>query len=138
MKKYIHPSLESGKKFYETFHEKEKVVMLNLLKFKQKADYTNFPELKPASEVSGEEAYQLYMKNIYPEFVKTGSRVVYFGKCGSFLIGPETEKWDAVLMIEYQSVTIFMEFTQAKGYLEHAGHRTAALEDSRLIPSVEL
>lgn len=30
-----------------------------------------------------------------------------------------------------------MEFAQSKDYLKHAGHRTAALEDSRLLPISE-
>ena len=138
MQKYINVNPESGKKFYQDFYNKGGIVMLNLLKFRQKADYTNLEQIKPNEEVTGEKAYQLYMKNILHEFEKAGSRIIYYGKSKDFLIGPEPEKWDAVLIVEYESVMKFMELTQNQDYLKNAGHRNAALEDSRLLPSTEI
>jgi len=138
MSNYIDATPEAGKEFYQTFHNKGKVVMLNLLKFRQKADYSNLEQLKPAREITGEEAYQLYMKSTLPELEKAGGRIIYYGKCNGFLIGPETEKWDALLVVEHASVIKFMEFAQNKDYQKTAGHRTAALEDSRLLPSSEI
>lgn len=138
MKKHINASLESGKKFYKDFHDKGKVVMLNLLKFKQKADYTNLEQIKPKLDISGEKAYELYMESTLPELKKAGSRIIYYGKSKDFLIGPESEKWDAVLILEHQSVIKFMEFAQNKDYLKTVGHRTAALDDSRLLPTTEM
>ena len=138
MKNYIETDYESGKRFYQDFHDKGKVVMLNLLKFREKADYTNLEELKPKQEISGEEAYRLYIDGALPELKKVGSRVIYYGKSKDFLIGPDTEKWDVVLIVEHQSVSKFMEFAENKDYLKIAGHRTAALEDSRLLPSTEM
>jgi uncharacterized protein (DUF1330 family) len=121
--KYIAASPEAGKAFYQNFHDKGKVVMLNLLKFKATADYTNFEELKPSQEISGEEAYQLYFDSTLPELEKAGSRIVYYGKSRSFLIGPGTEKWDAVLLVEHESVLKFMEFAQNEDYLKNAEQR---------------
>lgn len=138
MVKYLDASQESGKRFYQEFHGKGKIVILNLLKFREKADYTNYEQLQPEEELGGEEAYQLYMDSTLPELQKAGSKILYYGKCKGFLIGPESEKWDAVLMVEHQSVLKFMEFAKNKDYLKSAGHRTAALEDSRLLPSNEI
>ncbi len=138
MNKHIDASPEAGKEFYQHFHDKGSIVMLNLLKFKETADYTNFEALKPATEISGEEAYQLYMEETLPELEKTGSRIIYYGKSRNFLIGPDSEKWDAVLLVEHESVLKFMEFAQNPDYLKKAGHRTAALEDSRLLPTNEI
>ena len=138
MDKYVDPNLESGKRFYQEFHDRGKIVMLNLLKFRPKADYSNLKHLKPEKEISGEEAYQLYLDNTLPELKKVGSKIIYYGKGKHFLIGPESEKWDAILMVEHQSVMKFMEFAQNKDYLKTAGHRTAALEDSRLLPTTEM
>ena len=112
--------------------------MLNLLKFRKKADYSNFKQLNPGKEISGKEAYDLYMKNTLPELKKAGSQIIYYGRCNNFLIGPESKKWDVILIVKHQSVIKFMEFAQHKEYLKHAGHRTAALEDSRLLPSTEI
>ena len=138
MNKHIDASPEAGKEFYQKFHDKGKIVMLNLLKFRTTADYTNLEELKPAKDISGEEAYQMYMDSTLPELEKAGSRIIYFGKSNDFLIGPNSEKWDAVLLVEHKSVLKFMEFAQNPDYLKKAGHRTAALEDSRLLPTNEI
>lgn len=138
MSKHIDARPEAGKEFYQNFHDKGKVVMLNLLKFRETADYTNLEGLKPTKNISGEEAYQLYMDSTLPELEKAGSRIIYFGKSRNFLIGPDSEKWDAVLLVEHESVLKFMEFAQNPDYLKKAGHRTAALEDSRLLPTNEI
>ncbi len=137
MEKYIHATPESGKDFYLEFKDKGKIVLLNLLKFNTKANYTNLDSLKPEKELSGKEAYQLYMDHTLPELKKAGSRVLFYGDSKNFLIGPESESWDAVLLVEHVSVAKFMEFSQNKDYLKTAGHRTAALEDSRLLPTSE-
>jgi uncharacterized protein (DUF1330 family) len=137
MTKHIDATLEAGKEFYQKFNNKGKIVMLNLLKFKATADYTNLEEIKPSNEISGEKAYQLYMDSTLPELEKAGSRIIYFGMSQNFLIGPDNEKWDAVVLVEHESVLKFIEFAQNPDYLKNAGHRTAALEDSRLLPSNE-
>ena len=138
MKKYINVTPEAGKEFYQNFNNKGKIVMLNLLKFRAKADYSGKEQLKPEGEITGEEAYQLYIKNTVPHLKKAGSRVIYHGKSKGFLIGPETEKWDAIIVVEHESVVKFIEFSKNKDYLKTVGHRTAALEDSRLLPSNEI
>lgn len=137
MKKYVDATPEAGKDFYLNFRGKGKVVMLNLLKFKSIADYSDFEMLRPNEDISGREAYDLYMKNTLPHLTKAGSRILYFGDAQNFLIGPESKQWDAVLLVEHASVEAFMEFAQNKDYIETTGHRTAALEDSRLLPSSE-
>ena len=134
MENYISPTDEQGKEFYQDYHDKGKVVMLNLLKFREVADYSNFEELRPANEISGREAYQLYIENTMPILAKAGAKVLFSGSTKGFLIGPEKEKWDTVLLVEHQSVGAFMQFAQDEEYLKGAGHRTAALEDSRLLP----
>lgn len=137
MEKYLDVKPESGKNFYQDFHDKGKVVMLNLLKFKPKADYTGLESLKPEKDITGKEAYQLYMDSTLLELKKAGSRIIFYGSSKNFLIGPEFENWDAVLLVEHQSVVKFMEFAQNKDYLKTAGHRAAALDDSRLMPITE-
>ena len=134
MKTYIHPQEEAGKQFYMDFHQKGEIVMLNLLKFKPIADYTGMEALKPEGEVTGEEAYKLYMQYTRPHLKEAGSRLLFSGSSGNFLIGPEQERWDLALLVAHQSVAKFIAFSQNEAYLKTAGHRTAALEDSRLLP----
>jgi len=73
-----------------------------------------------------------------PFIADVGSQVLFYGKCNHFLIGPEAEQWDAVLLVKHVSVDIFMAFAQNEAYLEIVGHRTAALQDSRLLPLSEI
>ncbi|MEM6263211.1 MAG: DUF1330 domain-containing protein [Bacteroidota bacterium] len=134
MSTYLHPTDETGKQFYIDFHQKGPVVMLNLLKFKTVADYSDFPALKPVQEVTGKEAYDLYMACTAPHLKEAGSRVLFYGACNQYLIGPELESWDSILLVEHASVHSFMAFAQHEAYLITAGHRTAALADSRLLP----
>ena len=138
MKKYLEASPESGKKFYMDYLNKGKIIMLNLLKFHLEADYTNFDELKPKSKISGEEAYELYMENTLPKLKNIGSKIIYYGKSTNFLIGPDSEKWDAILLVEHESIEKFMTFSQSKVYLNNVGHRMAGLADSRLLPTTEI
>lgn len=113
------------------------IVMLNLLRFREFADYSEFPKLAPTETISGEQAYQLYIKHTLPHLEKAGGEIVFMGKGGNYLVGPTNERWDAVLLIRQKSVESFMAFAQDVEYMKGIGHRTAALEDSRLLPLVE-
>lgn len=133
---HIHANQETGKAFFMRGIPGP-VVMLNLLKFKDVADYSGSPELTPNDEISGKEAYTLYMQGVGPLLEAAGGEVLFRGKGGSFLIGPESESWDLVLVVKHASVQKFMAFAQDEAYLKIAGHRTAALQDSRLLPMEE-
>ena len=109
--------------------------MLNLLKYRAIADYNGLDEIQASQALSGEEAYRLYLEYTLPLLEKAGSKVLYFGESHHFVIGPENEKWDAILLVEHESVAKFLEFSMSGEYLKTAGHRWAALEDSRLLPS---
>lgn len=111
--------------------------MLNLLRFREQADYTAFPDLDPGRAISGKEAYQLYIDHTLPFLREVGAEVIFSGQGGHLLIGPEAEQWDTVLLVRHQSKEAFLGFANNKGYLAGAGHRTAALADSRLLPIQE-
>ena len=135
-KTYLDPTQESGQDFYLN-EMSGPIVMLNLLRFRDVADYSASPELAPAEPISGSKAYEHYMKHTRPFLEGGGGEVLFMGKGSSFLIGPSEEKWDAVLLVKQQSKDSFMAFAQNEGYLKGLGHRTAALADSRLMPMKE-
>ena len=68
---------------------------------------------------------------------KSGGDVLFLGRGGPFLIGPSNERWDAALLVRQHSVAAFMAFGSDRENLAGIGHRTAALEDSRLLPLLE-
>lgn len=138
MTNYINATPKAGKDFYVDFSAKGEVVMLNLLKFKSTADYSGFEQIQPKIDLTGEEAFKLYSQNTSQALKNIGSEIMFFGKSNRFLIGPDFEKWDAILLVKHQSVQAFMQFAESEAYLNNVGHRTAALEDSRLLPSTEI
>jgi hypothetical protein len=113
------------------------VVMLNLLRFREQADYSSFPELAPPSPISGSDAYDLYVRHTMPFLTASGGSVVFYGTGGHNFIGPSDERWDLVMAIRQASVADFFAFASNAEYMAGVGHRAAALEDSRLIPMVE-
>jgi uncharacterized protein (DUF1330 family) len=136
MQTYLEPTRESGRAFFSR-NISGSVVMLNLLRFRTTADYSATPELAPGAPISGEEAYRLYMEQTLPHLEGSGGKVLFYGRGGHFLIGPVAERWDAVLLVQQQSTAAFLAFASNQEYLLGMGHRTAALEDSRLLPLQE-
>lgn len=133
---YIHPTKEAGAAFFGAPPEGP-VVMLNLLRFREVADYSKSPHLAPASPVSGEEAYRRYAAHTMPLLQKAGSEVLLLGKSRPPLIGPTDERWDLVLLVRHRNAQAFLAFATDEAYLAGEGHRTAALADSRLLPITE-
>ncbi len=136
MAAHIEPTPEAGAAFVRRGVDGE-VVMLNLLRFREQADYSRSPELAPDEPISGRDAYHRYEANTLPLLQAAGGEVVYYADGGDPLIGPSDERWDLVLLVRYPSPEVFLSFTSDADYLAGVGHRTAALEDSRLLPTVE-
>ncbi len=110
------------------------LTMLNLLRFRDQADYTNAPELAPSEPLSGEEAYGVYMDLTFPLLSQVGGTVLLTGTGGPLLIGPVETRWDRVLVVQYPDLEAFVQMIQSPEYQAIAGHRSAALADSRLLP----
>jgi len=131
--RYLEPTQQSGRAFIKR-EMQGNVVMLNLLRFRETADYSANPELAPEQAISGAEAFDHYIRHTLPFLHESGGDVQFLGTGGSFLIGPEHERWDLVMMVRQSSVESFLAFSSHKEYLAGIGHRTAAIADSRLLP----
>ena len=134
--RFLEVSQEAGAAFFSR-NISGPVTMLNLLRFRDVADYSANPELMPDEPISGAEAYQKYIDYTMPFLKKSGGDLVFLGKGGKFLIGPQEEQWDLMMLVRQNSVADFMAFASNEAYLVGMGHRTAALEDSRLLPLIE-
>ena len=110
------------------------VVMLNLLKYRPLADYNGYPEEKPCS---GVEAYTRYTQRTLPLVKDKGVKIIFAGNMHAPLIGPDSEQWDDILVVHYPAARILSELFASAAYREIKYHRTAALQDSRLIPMTE-
>lgn len=113
------------------------VVMLNLLRFREIANYSGHPDLAPDEPISGRAAYAKYAIHTLPLLQAAGGLLLYSGNGGDFLIGPVGKGWDRVLLVRHKSIEAFMSFASDPSYAAGAGHRTAALQDSRLLPLID-
>jgi hypothetical protein len=134
--RYLEPTQDAGRAFV-TRQIAGPVVMLNLLRFRETADYSATPHLAPPHPISGADAFQRYIDHTLPYLRETGGDVIFLGAGGPLLIGPASERWDMMMLVRQQSVASFLSFASHDAYLAGLGHRTAALEDSRLLPLVE-
>ena len=133
---YLDPTDESARALFRRAIEGP-VTMLNLLRFREWADYSGLPELAPPQPISGADAYERYVRHTLPFLHASGGSVTFLGAGGAWFVGPGDERWDLVMLIRQASVSDFFAFAANEGYLAGMGHRTAALEDSRLLPIVE-
>jgi len=131
--RHLEPTQEAGRAFVRRGIEGE-ITMLNLLRFRAIADYAADPELAPGSPISGAAAFDRYVRHTLPLLRETGGELVFLGRGGAFLIGPQDERWDLVMMVRQSSAEAFLAFAAHEAYLDGLGHRTAAIEDSRLLP----
>src|SRR5882672_1019947 len=82
------------------------VVMLNLLKFKARAE---------GESGSGADAYKRYGEAAVKLVEEQGGRVLWQGRADQILIGDTAEGWDSVVLVEYPSRRAFVEMvTQPK------------------------
>ena len=108
--------------------------MLNLLRFREMADYTNHSAIAPKQPISGRLAFDLYINHTEPFLKASGGEILFLGDAGEFFIGPKEERWDLVMLIRQRSLADFMSFATHEDYLKGIGHREAAIIDSRLLP----
>jgi uncharacterized protein (DUF1330 family) len=98
-------------------------VMVNLLKFKPRAEYVDGTD----SHLSGEAAYMRYGEEVRKLVEALGGRVRYSGAVTGLMLGQVEELWDAVALAEYHSLAAFrdMAMSPAMHAIEH--HRKAGL-----------
>jgi len=132
-KTYLYPSYEAGRDLMLK-NIQGSIVNLNLIHLKEIADYSEFPEIAPAKEISGYEAFMLYIDLAKPFVEQSGGEILFIGKGDRFLIGPQDEQWDVCMLIRQRSVSDFFAFEQNPDYMKITGHRSAAILDSRLLP----
>ena len=98
-------------------------VMVNLLKFKAKAEYEDGSD----AHLTGAEAYVRYGEEVRKLVEGLGGRIRYQGRVTGLLLGDVEELWDVVALAEYPSLEAFrnMALSPAMHAIEH--HRKAGL-----------
>jgi len=100
------------------------VVMLNLLKFKERAT---------GEEGTGADAYRRYGDAVIKMVEERGGRILWSGRATHVLVGEEADKWDAVALVQYPSPAAFLDMATSAEYQKIHGHREAGLLSTVLI-----
>lgn len=112
---------------------REPIVMVNLVKFKDKATY---PDGR-ADDLSGRAAYARYSVEMRSYVEAHGGRILFLGEVGSLVVGEVEELWDAVALVEYPSMEAFVQIATSPEVAEFGIHREAGLAGQLLIQAVE-
>jgi uncharacterized protein (DUF1330 family) len=127
---YIDPERDQFDAFKDMARD-EPVMMLNLVRFREKAAYED------GREATGAEAYAAYGKASGPVFRRVGGEIVWRGKPELMLIGPRDKHWDMIFVARYPAASAFLEMVTDPEYRLAVKHRQAAVKDSRLIRTAE-
>jgi len=124
----IHPTHEQFQELIEKAPTGP-LIMVNLLKFKEKAEYADGRE----TNLSGPDAYRIYGAMMRKRIEADGGRFVFNAYTNTLVIGDGGLEWDTVAIVEYASLENFKEIVSSPEYQEMALHREAGLEHQLLI-----
>lgn len=108
------------------------IYMVNLLKFKTKAEYEDGRE----TDLTGYEAYQLYGRAV-PELLKDYGGELTFAADVTFLaLGQVEELWDEVAIVQYPNRGALLQMSSSQAWRDAAVHRSAGLAGQLNIETV--
>lgn len=119
----IHPTAEQMQALAAIDQDKP-VVMLNILRFKEKTDEGN---------ETGFEAYARYAKNVQSHLKGVGGKVIWHGQAAQVVIGNTENPPHMILLVEYPSVKHFIKMATDPEYIKVSKDRTIALEYGGLV-----
>lgn len=118
----VNPSPERMQEFFGG-EEDGAFVMVNLLKFKDRAEYADGRE----TDLSGAEAYALYSAAVVNCLADVGGKPRYAGPVTGLMLGEVEENWDMVALAEYPSLKAMRTMIASPDYQKISVHRTAGL-----------
>ncbi len=98
-------------------------VMVNLLKFKDKATYPDGRE----PDISGADAYLRYGMAVREHIERVGGKSGYAGRITGLMLGEVSAMWDMVALVEYPSLVALRDMVMHPQYQAIAVHREAGL-----------
>ncbi len=119
----LQPDSDRIRKFFGEDASNEPFVMVNLLKFREKAEYADGRE----TALTGAQAYAIYGAGVAKIIESMGGRSVYAGSVTDLMIGDVEELWDMVALVEYPDSEAFSKMIASPEYQELHVHRDAGL-----------
>jgi hypothetical protein len=128
----VMPDEEQMKGFLEPDDGKP-IYMLNLLKYKDNAEYHDGRE----TNLSGREAYHLYVEGVKKCLAKVGGEMTFSSTVRRLSIGSVDELWDEVAIAMYPNRTAMMQMMQLPEMAEIGLHRKAGLAGQLNLETVD-
>ena len=125
----IYPTADQFKTLLEGSPE-QPVVMLNLLRFKPRAD-------APDTGLSGAEAYARYGSEMRKVVESHGGKILWSGRVDSMVIADVDPGYHAVALVQYPSRAKFVEIATSAEVAAIGVHRAAGLESQWLIATTQ-
>lgn len=119
----VMPQPEQAKAFFFG-EENGPMVMVNLLKFKDKAEYPDGSN----ADWSGKQAYLVYGAAVQKCLELVGGRAVFSGDVTGLILGEVEELWDMVALAYYPSPQAMMQMVGLPEYQGIEIHRCAGLK----------
>jgi len=108
------------------------IVMVNLLKYREKADYAADCD-EATQNLSGLEAYHRYGAVALKCVGEAGGGIVWAGAQALIFIGGAEQEWDEVVCVRYPSREAFLQMVSRPDYLAATYHRDAGLSRTALL-----
>ena len=121
-KNSVHPTKEQMEGFLEGDSDTP-IAMINLLKFKEKAEYEDGRD----TDLTGEQAYAIYGKEVVEHLKKVGGKISFGGSINRLMLGEVEELWDTTFIAKYPSKKAMLKMINDPDYLESNKHRVAGL-----------
>ena len=118
----VMPNEKQMEEFLEEGHD-EPIFMVNLLKFKDKAEYPD----KRESNLSGKEAYAIYSKEVVGHLEKVGGKPIFGSEVTRLMLGEVEDLWDQVAIAMYPNRKAMLKMISDPDYIKSAQHRVAGV-----------
>ena len=118
----VMPNEKQMEEFLEEGND-EPIFMVNLLKFKEKAEYPD----KRETDLSGREAYAIYGAEVVKHLEKVGGKPIFGSDVIRLMLGEVEELWDQVAIAMYPNRKAMLKMISDPDYIESAQHRVAGL-----------
>jgi uncharacterized protein (DUF1330 family) len=118
----VYPNEEQIRGFSEPGPEGP-IYMVNLLKFKDRAEYTDGRE----NGLTGEQAYAIYAEGVAGLLAEHGGALIFSADVERLMLGEAEELWDKVAIAMYPSRAAMLEMMSSPRMQEIGVHRAAGL-----------
>ena len=105
------------------------VVMLNLMKFKERSD---------DGDGSGWDAYLRYSQATSPLIKEQGGRIIWTGRIEQLALGGVDGDWDMAALVEYPTRAAFLSMFASAAYQAASAHRINGLERHVIMATSEM